>query len=93
MEEHPPGAKAMHDFENVLNFQLDTSRRRRGTATPVQAAKDRSAGSTPAADGCSAARHARRAGSAERGTKRASPAPQGSAEGGKAGRKPSKAAR
>lgn len=71
----------MHDFENVLNFQLDTSRRRRGSATPASAAMDGSD------------RHARRAGSAERGTKRASPAPAGSGEASKAGRKPGKAAR
>ncbi|PRW33022.1 hypothetical protein C2E21_8020 [Chlorella sorokiniana] len=90
VEEHPPGEKAMHDFECVVNYQLDSRRRRTGTPSSAAAASPAPGdGSSPAVP-ISGAKAARR-GSADRGVKRPSPGPA-SGEG-KAGRKGSKAAR
>lgn len=75
----------MHDFENVLAFQME-KRRRTSTATPTADADDSPAGMP----GSNSAK--RRPASTERGTKRASPAPP-SGDAGKAARKGSKAAR
>lgn len=83
----------MHDFEGVVNFQLDGRRRRTATPSAAGAAADGAAeGSSPAVppSGGSGAKVARR-GSADRGVKRPSLAPA-SGEG-KAGRKGGKAAR
>lgn len=82
----------MHDFENVLSFQLDTGRRRRPPAHLQGTPADGGAAASPAvpAGGGSGAKPRARA-SAERGMKRPSPSP---ASGNlKAGRKAGKAAR
>lgn len=93
VEEHPPGEKAMHDFECVVNYQLDSRRRRTGTPLSAAAASPATGalvdGSSPAVP-VSGAKVVRR-GSADRGVKRPSPGPA-SGEG-KAGRKAGKAAR
>jgi hypothetical protein len=97
VDEHPPGEKAMHDFENVLSCQLDNRRRPRTTPQAAQEAKDAAAAASSAAAAASspalqAAGELRR-GSAERGAKRVSPAP-GAGDGNKAGgRRGAKAAR
>lgn len=83
----------MHDFECVVNYQLDSRRRRTGTPSSAAAASPAAA---PPAEGSSPAMpitgtKAARRGSADRGVKRPSPGPA-SGEG-KAGRKGGKAAR
>lgn len=76
----------MHDFENVLNFTLDTRRRpRTSTATTPGAAA-----ANPVVHPSSVPLPVRR-GSADRGMKRASPGPASADQ--KAGRKGGKAAR
>ncbi|KAI3430551.1 hypothetical protein D9Q98_005144 [Chlorella vulgaris] len=79
VDEHPPGEKAMHDFENVLSFDLDNNRRRRctpagkdATAAAAAAAADDSPAPAAATAAVSAAKQLRR-GSADRGVKRNSP--------------------
>lgn len=83
----------MHDFECVVNFQLDSRRRRTGTPAAAVAASPAPGapadGSSPAVP-ITGAKVARR-GSADRGVKRPWPGPA-SGEG-KAGRKSGKAAR
>lgn len=79
VDEHPPGEKAMHDFENVLTFQLDNRRRRttpasKDVAMAAAAATDSPAPPAAAAGATSSAKQPRKA-SAERSVKRASPAP------------------
>jgi hypothetical protein len=76
----------MHDFENVLSFQLDNRRRPRTTPQAAQEAKDAAAAaaSSAAAAASSPADGELRRGLAERGAKRTSPAP-GAGDGNKAG--------